>query len=93
MSIDNSCLEVDVLIMFLLAIMLGRSQEQMDEIHKNQGQFMKLGNGARTLRPREPIPPEHADEASALLHALALQKNSRMPRSPRDLDFNPRPRS
>src|SRR5258708_4133768 len=33
----------------------------------NQGQFMKLANGARTPRPREPIQPEHADEASALL--------------------------
>src|SRR5207249_3676729 len=43
----------------------------------SQGQFMKLRNGARTPRPREPIQPELADEASALLHELAsLQVDS-----------------
>src|SRR5207244_5494943 len=36
-----------------------------------EGQFIKLENGARTPRPREPRQPEHADEASALHHELA----------------------
>src|SRR5438552_18116968 len=41
----------------------------------SQAQFMKRAKGARTPRPREPIQPEHADEASALLHELALGRS------------------
>ncbi|HEY2951853.1 MAG TPA: pseudouridine synthase [Verrucomicrobiae bacterium] len=48
---------------------LAQSERELTEA---QGQLMKIANGARTPRPREPIQPEHADEASALLHELAL---------------------
>ncbi|HEY2951693.1 MAG TPA: DUF1553 domain-containing protein, partial [Verrucomicrobiae bacterium] len=35
------------------------------------GPSLKRGTGARTPRPREPIQPEHADEASGRQHGLA----------------------
>src|SRR5438309_1200897 len=37
---------------------------------------MMLGNGARTLRPREPNQPEHADEASALQYGCVESESA-----------------
>ncbi|HEY2951851.1 MAG TPA: hypothetical protein VGK40_04660, partial [Verrucomicrobiae bacterium] len=48
----------------------------MNHSTANQRQFTKLGNGARTPRPGEPLPSERADEASALLRESALTANS-----------------